>query len=302
MGNTDKYFRILGINPTADQNAIKKAYRKQALRFHPDKNKSADAHIQFIKITEAYEILIGIKKIKIADGTTTTYRPKTKEEVFAEKVAQAKARWRYQQAEEERKDKAYYRKVAFGWKWKVFQVLAGYTTLFTALLACDYFLDGGQVSVPANDKEVVLNPFGDVVSIRGENYIVNNYDFWRSGGNMPIRMNYSYLFNDQKSISILTTPLPPYSANSHSAERMRKYIHFEGKELYTVVSYNSVYGVFPVLHIMLLIPLILVIFRRPTLRFNVWRLVSIWVIYPLIIFFTFNNGRIYHLMELIFQG
>src|SRR5690606_38930159 len=132
--------------------------------------------------------------------------------------------------------------------WKIFQMLATYTSIFTILLICDYYLDGAQESYPIDDKNIILDPFSDIVSIEGENYVVNNYDFWKSRGSMPIRVNHSYLFDDKKSISILVSPLPAYDPNSHSQQRMRNYINFEGKELYTAMSYSSVYGVFPVLH------------------------------------------------------
>ena len=59
MLGKEKYFQILGIKPTDDPDIIKKAYRKKALKFHPDQNDSPDAHYEFIKITEAYEILTG---------------------------------------------------------------------------------------------------------------------------------------------------------------------------------------------------------------------------------------------------
>jgi curved DNA-binding protein CbpA len=51
------YYKILGIRSDAKKDEIKKAYRKLALEFHPDKNKSADAHEKFISINEAYLIL-----------------------------------------------------------------------------------------------------------------------------------------------------------------------------------------------------------------------------------------------------
>ena len=52
------YYDILGVNRSADADTIKKAYRKLALQYHPDRNGgSKDAEDQFREATEAYEIL-----------------------------------------------------------------------------------------------------------------------------------------------------------------------------------------------------------------------------------------------------
>jgi len=51
------YYKVLGLSSIATKEEIKKAYRKLALEFHPDKNKSPDAHEKFIEINEAYLIL-----------------------------------------------------------------------------------------------------------------------------------------------------------------------------------------------------------------------------------------------------
>lgn len=51
------YYKILGIELDADLIAIKKAYRRLALNYHPDKNKEPNAADKFIEITEAYEVL-----------------------------------------------------------------------------------------------------------------------------------------------------------------------------------------------------------------------------------------------------
>ncbi len=51
------YYKILNIGRTATKEEVKKAYRKLALEWHPDKNKSADAHSKFIEINEAYLLL-----------------------------------------------------------------------------------------------------------------------------------------------------------------------------------------------------------------------------------------------------
>ncbi|MBN3280935.1 DNJB4 protein, partial [Polyodon spathula] len=61
------YYKILGIQKGAADEDIKKAYRKQALKWHPDKNKSANAEEKFKEIAEAYEVLSDPKKREIYD-------------------------------------------------------------------------------------------------------------------------------------------------------------------------------------------------------------------------------------------
>ena len=50
-----KYYNTLNINRNANEKEIKKAYRKLALKYHPDKYKGSD--IYFKNISEAYTIL-----------------------------------------------------------------------------------------------------------------------------------------------------------------------------------------------------------------------------------------------------
>ena len=58
------YYEVLGVDKKASLSDIKKAYRKLAIKFHPDKNKNdRDAAVQrFKKIGEAYEVLSDSKK------------------------------------------------------------------------------------------------------------------------------------------------------------------------------------------------------------------------------------------------
>jgi len=61
------YYKVLGIQKGATEDEIKKAYRKMALKYHPDKNKSAGAEEKFKEIAEAYEVLSDKKKRDVYD-------------------------------------------------------------------------------------------------------------------------------------------------------------------------------------------------------------------------------------------
>ncbi|CAJ0932048.1 unnamed protein product, partial [Mesorhabditis belari] len=61
------YYKVLGITKGASDDEIKKAYRKMALKFHPDKNKEKDAEAKFKEVAEAYDVLSDAKKKEIYD-------------------------------------------------------------------------------------------------------------------------------------------------------------------------------------------------------------------------------------------
>ena len=61
------FYDVLGVSKNASAAEIKKAYRKLALQWHPDKNKSAEANGKFKEINEAYEVLSDSQKKQAYD-------------------------------------------------------------------------------------------------------------------------------------------------------------------------------------------------------------------------------------------
>lgn len=55
--NYKDYYKILGVDRTADERAIKQSYRRLARKYHPDVNKSKQAADRFKEINEAHEVL-----------------------------------------------------------------------------------------------------------------------------------------------------------------------------------------------------------------------------------------------------
>lgn len=70
----DKYYQILGVSRNASLDEIKKVFRKKAREYHPDVNKSPNAHEQFILLNEAYQYLQNKYTHKSYNDFTKSYQ------------------------------------------------------------------------------------------------------------------------------------------------------------------------------------------------------------------------------------
>lgn len=84
MAQTD-YYKTLGVDKTAGADEIKKAFRKLAVKYHPDRNQGdAGAEGKFKEINEAYAVLSDSEKRKQYDtfGSTDFHRQYSQEDIF----------------------------------------------------------------------------------------------------------------------------------------------------------------------------------------------------------------------------
>ena len=78
------YYEVLGVQSGATKEQIKSAYRKLALEFHPDRNKSPEAEARFKEISEAYAVLSDDEKRRQYDsfGKEGVYQKYSQEDIF----------------------------------------------------------------------------------------------------------------------------------------------------------------------------------------------------------------------------
>lgn len=88
----EEYYKILGLNKGANQEEIKKAYRFLAKMFHPDVSDDPDAGEKFIKITEAYEILMNRSVFETLRITSDSEEEQKYTYEYFKKVAREKAK------------------------------------------------------------------------------------------------------------------------------------------------------------------------------------------------------------------
>ena len=67
MSSKRDYYEVLGVSKSTSVDELKKQYRKLALKFHPDRNKSAEAPEHFKEISEAYAVLSDAEKRQLYD-------------------------------------------------------------------------------------------------------------------------------------------------------------------------------------------------------------------------------------------
>lgn len=67
MATNRDYYEVLGVKKGATDKELKSTYRKLALEWHPDKNKTKEAEVKFKEINEAYSVLSDSKKRQAYD-------------------------------------------------------------------------------------------------------------------------------------------------------------------------------------------------------------------------------------------
>jgi curved DNA-binding protein CbpA len=284
MTNSECY-RILELPVGASDALIKKQFKKLALRFHPDRNPSPEAHEHFILISNAADQLL-----KAKDTATTQTRkksqavnPEKKRAEQEQRIRVAKERFEQQCRSDELEQERYFRSLTTGKKWQLYKLIALLSFSLSIALLLDLMLPHHQ----EKDKMVAFYPkaiggikydyvYEIAFSKNNTLFAQRFFENWKLSES-PVIIEKSRLFH---------TPISFHEMNSSPS--IQAYFDFN----------LAAFGL--PLMILFLVPLIPCFFQRKTVYFTFLYHVSFWIIGPLGIIILGTGERLSHLLTLGF--
>lgn len=234
-----QYYQILGLTPDATPDEIKRAYRKLAMKYHPDVNQSPNAKQRFTEILEAYEYLTGVRK---ASKRGFTDAEKERFYDLMRKVAEEKAKARYRERvrqfrkqREEQQNREYQKGIIMFFAVIIIGVSSwqGYRFYYNLMVNRDAVNTEVQVIGLGNKRVIYRFVVGD--SIIEDRRYVGRYGITMLAGNgMPLHIG------DQFEV-IYSAADPSYHKLNYervSSETMRRYLRESSEELKRVFRFE----------------------------------------------------------------
>lgn len=273
----EHYYRILGLDEDASDEQVKKRYRTLAKKMHPDHNTSHNAKDQFIKIHEAYEIILN-REILQKNSSKTDKKNKSKEE----RVKEARKRYYEQIRKEEIETERYFIKLTNGKSWKIIRFSSYFGLFLSFLIIIDFFLPKHFESDKINfyDRDITQFNNSSISKIQTE----NKYDFYVKN------IDY-YLYSYYPEIQIERSWILHQAIKVHSFQKV-KYKSYEIAFTFR----NTSFIIIP----LFLIPLFCIMYKRKTILFTIIWIVSLYVSFPLMIYFILANHHWAHILSLGF--
>ncbi|MCO5268084.1 MAG: DnaJ domain-containing protein [Brumimicrobium sp.] len=276
------YFDILEIAPTKDEEIIKKAYRKLALQYHPDRNQSESAMEKFIEINEAYEqILYALDKLKSKQSVSpsTTHSVRYRKATREEKIAFARKQYERMKKRTEEEDNVYFVSLTTGKKWRYFQIVlsASLGILFLLLLDIVILKHVEEEVYIIKPNTILEGKYSELsrTSFSNGQHLFLSKDIIRLIGENPIQLRRTHIFREIIDLHLM-----------------------KENKIYTLQPEYGIYNYLFPLIIALLLPSFAYLKKGKNVTFSFLFNLSIYVLPFIYLIFLFLNNRWVHLFTL----
>lgn len=312
--SVQRYFKILGIPPTKNEKLVKRAYRKKAMKYHPDRNSSASAKNKFIEVTEAYDkILLALQRAETSRRTThstdnrqrttqrthrkTTHRrtertyqkteqsnsqQQTANEAREERVKEARKRYEHSKRQEAEDNERYYQTMTSGKTWRKFKIIMFACSLLSLLMTLDllYF--------PTSIEQSAITKKNKQIAYKGSD----------GGKTSPV------IFDNGQKAWVSLSIIAKEERNFLYLERTFFFKEIKNVKIWRNNSWTSyppdysIINTYPLIHLFLLIPLLTYFLKAKTMIFSMLFHISFYFFPFVVLFVLISNDRWAHLLTL----
>ena len=277
-----KYYNRLGLSETASSEDVRRQFRKLAMKYHPDRNPSETAQEEFLKISEAYAILTGKKKLVNSweSKRTGSARPQQKE-----RVREARRRHYEQVIKEQEETEKYFKGLLKSRGWKVVTRSSILGTILSICLILDLFLPHHYSQDRMTHYAMDVYSSGQTIEKRvslvrtakNEEYWIEELDYPFYGQYPDFFVQKSWIFRDPTNlVSIQRGKFALYAVH------------------YTYFSFF--YFLIPIF----LIPAFTRYYKRKTITFTILYYLSLYLSTSLMLLFLISDMHWLHLITLGF--
>ncbi len=273
-----QHHKNLGVAPGASKEEIKKAYRRLAMRLHPDRNPDPKATELFAELQDSYDVLMSPTGSK-STSTSARSQTKRKQQTPEEKAKEARKRYQEHLERQRASDELYFQSLTNGRRGFFFKTGALICVICGFTMLCDLFLP------PHRSKEQVVG--------------VSRMERVQSSG--PTRME--ILTNTSNYFTLLGADYNDLSSFPEMYIETSRLLHFP---LRVVHPKNGVLAHYPIEDLLMdllplpilffLFPLGLIFYRKRTAYFTAMYMFSLYVVMPLSWLFLLNEMRWLHLI------
>lgn len=245
------HYKTLGLNSSASKSQIKRAYRKLAMKYHPDKNNSSQAQIIFIEINEAYSYLTD-ENNQIAEKPVIKKSPRNSSKISPEELKK-RMEWakRYVELKKIKEEKineiSYYKIQKSSLKW-IIPTINSISIFFAFLIFLDFKV------LPTNSLSVELITY--YVDMDSKKLALKFKDTENN------KFKFGVSLDDIRTINV--TSIKKYTCQKSKLFRQKTYLllKFDNKD-FMIFNHYCVYKIFYFYFILLLLPLITIFSKGP---------------------------------------